>query len=231
MIEKVKSSIAVIPARGGSRRIPGKNMIEFGSKPALAHAIGLVLQSGVFDGVLVSTDDPQIAECARSEGAQVIDRPAELSDDYTPIQPVIVHAIDSAPNAEVVCLVLSTAILLAPERLRRAHKILLSDQSLDFVIGVRRFESPPQRGLLLDKNGFVSMQSPEMFNKRSQDLPALFHDAGQFAFGRREAWVSGKPSFTSRTRAVELPRWEAVDIDDPEDLIFAKLLFKLNNKK
>ena len=231
MNEKVRSSIAVIPARGGSRRIPGKNMIEFGSKPALAHSIGVALESGVFDSVLVSTDDPLIAECAGSEGARVIDRPATLSDDYTPIQPVIVHAVDTEPQAEIICLILSTAILLAPERLRRAHEMLLSDRSLDFVIGVRRFESPPQRGLLLDEDGLVSMQSPEMFDKRSQDLPILFHDAGQFAFGRREAWVSGKPSFTSRTRAIELPRWEAVDIDDPEDLVFAKLLFKLQNRQ
>ena len=226
-----RSSIAVIPARGGSRRIPGKNMIEFGAKPALAHVIGIALESGVFDGVVVSTDDTLIAECARSEGAQVIERPVELSDDYTPIQPVIIHAVDSEPQAEIVCLVLSTAILLAPERLRRAHEMLLEDPSLDFVIGVRQFESPPQRGLLLNKDGFVSMRSPEMFDKRSQDLTPLFYDAGQFAFGRREAWVSGKPSFTSRTRAIELPRWEAVDIDEPEDLVFAKLLFKSQNSQ
>lgn len=231
MNKKIRSSIAVIPARGGSRRIPGKNMIEFGSKPALALAIGVALESGVFDGVVVSTDDLLIAECARSEGAQVIERPVELSDDYTPIQPVIIHAVDSEPQAEIVCLVLSTAILLAPERLRRAHEMLLEDPSLDFVIGVRQFESPPQRGLLLNKDGFVSMRSPEMFDKRSQDLPPLFYDAGQFAFGRREAWVSGKPSFTSRTRAIELPRWEAVDIDEPEDLVFAKLLFKSQNSQ
>ena len=226
-----RSSIAVIPARGGSRRIPGKNMIEFGAKPALAHVIGIALESGVFDGVVVSTDDTLIAECARSEGASVVERPAELSGDYIPIQPVINHAVDTEPQAKIVCLVLSTAILLAPKRLGCAHQMLLSDPSLDFVIGVRQFESPPQRGLFLNEDGLVSMQSPEMFDKRSQDLPPLFYDAGQFSFGRREAWVSGKPSFTSRTRAIELPRWEAVDIDEPEDLVFAELLFKAQNSQ
>jgi len=227
MNKKLLSAIAVIPARGGSRRIPGKNLIEFGSKPALAHSIGIALESGVFDRVLVSTDDPDIAKCASDEGAEVVDRPAELSDDFTPILPVIVHAIQSAPQAEVVCLVMATAILLSPERLRCAHKILTLDPSLDYVVGVRRFDTPPQQALLLDQDGLVSMQSPEMFEKRSQDLPALFYDAGQFSFGRREAWVAGKLSFTSRTQSIQLPRWEAVDIDEPEDLAYAKILFEM----
>jgi len=227
MNKKLVSAVAVIPARGNSKRIPGKNLSEFGSKPALAHAIGIALESGVFRRVLVSTEDHDIAKCASDEGAEVVNRPIELADDYTPIMPVIDHAIrTSIPEAEVVCLVMATAILLAPERLRCAHNILLSDPSLDYVIGVRRFDTPPQQALFVDQDGFVSMESPEMFNKRSQDLPPLYYDAAQFSFGWREAWLQGKPSFTSRTQAIQLDRWEAIDIDEPEDLAYAKLLFE-----
>ena len=232
MNKNLVSTVAVIPARGNSKRIPGKNLSEFGSKPALAHSIKIALDSGVFSKVLVSTEDPEIAKCASREGAEVVNRPTELADDYTPIMPVIVHAIqNSVPEAEVVCLVLATAILLAPERLRDAHTTLMADPFLDYVIGVRRFDTPPQQALFLDQDGFVSMESPKMFNKRSQDLPPLYYDAAQFSFGRREAWLQGKQAFTSRTRAIQLPRWEAIDIDEPEDLAYARLLFEAQLNK
>lgn len=226
-----KKALAVIPARGGSLRIPRKNLADFGGKPALQHVIQIVRESGVFESVAVSTENEEIADQALLSGAEVIQRPLDLSDDFTPIQPVVEHAIRKMPETEFVCLILATAVLLRPERLKMAHNMLVKDPKLDYVIGVRRFESPPQRGIMLDEQGFISMQSPEFLNTRSQDLEPLYQDAGQFSFGRRVAWLSGRPSFITRTRGIELPRSEAIDIDDFEDLNFARLLFDANRRR
>ena len=226
-----QKTLAVIPARGGSLRIPKKNLADFGGKPAIARVIEIARCSRIFERIVISTDDPEIASEAVAAGAEVIHRPKNLSDDFTPLQPVIIHAIQRVPNAEFVCLILATAILLRPERLSVAYSTLLKDPELDYVIGIRRFDSPPQRGIALDEQGFVSMQSPEFLNARSQDLTPLYHDAGQFSFGRRKSWLSGQSSFVMRTRAIELSRGEAVDIDEPDDLIFARRLFEAESAK
>lgn len=225
-----KKAFAVIPARGGSVRVPRKNMADFGGKPAVAHVIQIAKDCNAFERVAVSTDDKEIADYALSSGAEVIQRPPNLADGFTPLQPVVAHAIQQMPEADFICLILATAIFLRPESLRLAHSMLIEDSNLDYAIGVRRFDSPPQRGILLDEAGFVSMKSPEFINSRSQDLKPLYHDAGQFSFGRRIAWLSSRPSFMARTRGIELLRSEAIDIDEPEDLVFARLLFDAKNK-
>jgi pseudaminic acid cytidylyltransferase len=224
-IERGKA-LAVIPARGGSVRVLGKNIADFDGEPALARVIAVARDSGVFDQIAVSTDDQTIATCAKNAGADVVLRPDNLSDGMTPLQPVVVHAMSECPDAEFTCLLLATAVMLRPERLVQAMSLLTEMRDLDYVIGVRRFDSPPQRGLLLNPEGFVSMQSPQFFNSRSQDLEPLYHDAGQFSFGRRAAWLSGGASFAMRTKGIVLPREEAIDIDEPEDLDFARLLFR-----
>ena len=226
-----KKTLAVIPARGGSQRIPKKNLADFGGKPAISRVIEIVRCSRIFERIVISTDDLEIASEAKAAGAEVIHRSQELSDDFTPLQPVVVHAIKQVPDAEFVCLILATAILLRPERLSLAYSMLLKEPELDYVIGIRRFDSPPQRGIALDEQGFVSMQSPEFLNVRSQDLTPLYHDAGQFSFGHRTAWLSGRSSFVMRTRAIELSRGEAIDIDEPDDLIFARRLFEAERAK
>lgn len=219
-------ALAVIPARGGSRRIPQKNLAKFCGTPALAHVVRIARESAVFERVAVSTDDPAIASCAENSGADVIWRPAHLADDDTPLQPAVVHAMEAKPETDLVCLLLATAVLLKPTRLAAAYNMLSEDPTLEYVIGIRRFESAPQRGMKRDEAGLVSMRSPENFNVRSQDLVPLYHDAGQFSFGRASAWLSDQPSFTMRTYGLELPRGEAVDIDVPEDLAVARALFE-----
>jgi N-acylneuraminate cytidylyltransferase len=134
--------------------------------------------------------------------------------------------MEDYPDSDFVCLLLATAVLLRPERLAVAMALLGENPDLDYAIGVRRFDSPPQRGLLLNAQGFVSMQSPQFFSARSQDLEPMYHDAGQFSFGRREAWLSGGASFMMRTKGIVLPRDEAIDIDEPQDLDFARLVFR-----
>ena len=223
---KSEKSLAVIPARGGSIRVPGKNLADFEGQPALTRVVAVARDSGVFDQIVVSTDDSVIAACAKSAGAEVVMRPATLSDEMTPLQPVVVHAMAGYPRAEYICLVLATAVMLRPERLTDAMVQLTEEPDLDYVIGLRRFDSPPQRGLLLDQQGLVAMQSPQFFNVRSQDLEPIYHDAGQFSFGRRAAWLSGEPSFEMRTKGIVLARDEAIDIDEREDLEFAQLVFR-----
>lgn len=224
-------ALAVIPARGGSRRIPEKNLADFCGVPALARVVEVVRESAIFGRTAVSTDDPSIADCAEKAGAEVIWRPAELADDNAPIQPVVAHAMETEPDADLVCLVLATAVLLQSVRLAEAYRILTQDSTLDYVIGIRGFESPPQRAMKRNSEGLVTMQSPETFNVRSQDFTPLYYDAGQFSFGRRAAWLSGQPSFNMRTHGMVLPRNEAVDIDEPEDLEFARLLFEAQAEK
>jgi N-acylneuraminate cytidylyltransferase len=220
------TSLAVIPARGGTVRVPGKNIADFDGHPAIARVISIARDSGVFDHIAVSTDDQAIAICAEDAGAEVVLRPKALSDGITPLQPVVVHAMEDYPDSDFVCLLLATAVLLRPERLAVAMALLGGNPDLDYAIGVRRFDSPPQRGLLLNAQGFVSMQSPQFFSARSQDLEPMYHDAGQFSFGRREAWLSGGASFMMRTKGIVLPRDEAIDIDEPQDLDFARLVFR-----
>ena len=219
------NSVAIIPARGGSERIPLKNMSDFGGKPALHRVISIAKESDIFEKIIVSTDNSIIADYAISIGVDIIRRPDKLSDNLTPIQPVIAHALSKMPDFEFACMILPTAVLLHPKRLQSAKALLSRYQELDFAIGIRRYDSPPQRALFLDNQGNVKMEQPEMFHKRSQDLRKLYFDAGQFSFGTRTAWLSGKPSFLLRTRGIELSRIESIDIDEPEDLEFAQRLF------
>lgn len=224
-----RKALAIIPARGGSVRIPRKNLADFGGQPAIAHVLKIAQDSGVFRQVAVSTDDPDIAAQAEAAGADVVWRPETLADGHTPLQPVVTHAIEALGATGTTCMILATAVLLRPELLRQADAILNKDPALEYVIGVRRYDSPPQRAITLGMDGMVAMQTPEFFNVRSQDLTPLYHDAGQFSFGRNQAWQSGRASFMSRTRAIELARDEAIDIDELEDLEFARLIFKMRH--
>ena len=220
---------AVIPARSGSVRIPRKNLANFGGEPAISLAIKIARDSSVFSRIIVSTDDEEIASCASRSGAEIIWRPKELCDSFTPLQPVVKHAIEHSPYADLICLVLATAVFLDPNRLRYAYEILKKDARLDYAIGISRFESPPQRALVRNSDGCISMQSPEYLLSRSQDMPNLYHDAGQFSFGRKQAWLSDRHSFVANTYGIELGRLEAIDIDVPEDLEFAQRIFDLRS--
>lgn len=220
-----EKSVALIPARGGSKRIPRKNLALFGAKPAIGHVIEIAQQSGVFSDVAVSTDDDEIAKAAEKFGASIVERPTGLADDQTPILPVVQHAISAYPDASHVCMLIATAVFLQPSILTRAANLLKLEPCLDYVIAVQRFASPPQRGLTMSEAGRIAMLHPELFSARSQDLDPMFHDAGLFSFGRRQAWLEGLPSFTANTRAIEVSRLDSIDIDEPEDLAFARALF------
>lgn len=213
--------VAVIPARGGSKRIPRKNIREFAGKPMIAWSIEAALASGCFARVIVSTDDEEIAAVAKAHGAEApFRRPATLADDHTGTVPVIAHAIDwlreqgEAPQA--VCCLYATAPFVQADDIKTGLSALQHDD-VDYAFSVTSYAFPIQRALRLTPNGRVTMFQPEHFTTRSQDLEEAWHDAGQFYWGRAEAWAAGKAIFTQRAMPVKLPRHRVQDIDTPED--------------
>lgn len=221
--------LAVIPARGGSKRIPRKNIRPFGGRPMIAWSISAALDSGCFSRVIVSTDDAEIAGVARDCGAEVpFLRPATLSDDHTPTSPVIAHAISACgvtDPAAAVCCLYATAPFVQAADLRRGLE-LLESSGAEFAFSVTSYAFPIQRALRLTPAGRVEMFQPEHFATRSQDLQEAWHDAGQFYWGRAAAWTSGRPIFGPDSLPVRLPRHRVQDIDTPEDWERAEWLLR-----
>jgi pseudaminic acid cytidylyltransferase len=220
----------VIPARGGSKRIPRKNIRPFAGRPMILHSIAAAQQSGLFDAILVSTEDDEIATVARNAGAEVpFRRPAALSDDHATSVAVIAHAVawlreaGRAP-AEVCCLY-ATAPFVRPADLR-AGLMMLADPSVQFCFPVTGFDFPIQRALARAADGSVTMREPEHQITRSQDLQDYVHDAGQFYWGRAEAWEAGAPIYAAHSRTIVMPRHRVQDIDTPEDWRRAELMYE-----
>lgn len=227
----ISIKLAVIPARGGSKRIPRKNVKIFGGKPIIAWSIEAALKSGCFDRVIVSTDDPEIAEVSRKWGAETpFIRPAELSQDHTATIPVIRHAIewfiehDETPD--ITCCIYATAPFIRTEDLRRGLDVLLEENS-DYAFSVTSFPFPIQRAVKITSDGRLEMFQPECFNVRSQDLDEAYHDAGQFYWGRSDAWIKEKVIFSHNAAPLVLPRYRVQDIDTAEDWIRAEMMFEL----
>ncbi|MBU1439193.1 MAG: pseudaminic acid cytidylyltransferase [Gammaproteobacteria bacterium] len=229
--------LAVIPARGGSKRIPRKNIKLFNGKPMIAWSIEAALQSQIFDQVIVSTDDEEIATIAKQFGAKVpFLRPATLADDYTGTAVVVQHAInwvlqnqwqqEQDPLTIVAC-IYATAPLLSASVLNHAMAIWQQRPRLDFIFSGCRFSFPIQRALYRDTDGAVFAVQPEAISKRSQDLPETFHDAGQFYLGTAESWLANRPVFSKSSYLYELPQYLVQDIDTIDDWQRAELLHQL----
>lgn len=220
------SNVAIIPARGGSKRIPRKNLLPFDGVPMIVRSIRTALESGLFDLVVVSTDDAEIAEVARAHGAQVpFMRPAALADDFTGTAAVIVHALEQLPSIDFACCIYATAPLLQVRYLREGLELLERHADKSFAFSVCDFGFPVQRALTLDEQGALRALYPEFRNTRSQDLPKAFQDAGQFYWGRREAWLRGEVLYSPASLPVILPRHLVQDIDTPEDWKRAEYLY------
>ena len=222
-------NVGIIPARGGSKRIPGKNIKPFAGKPIIAWVIETALQTGLFDRLVVSTDDQEVADVALEYGAEVpFMRPAELSDDHTGIIEVVQHAIAwltrNGVDAEHVCCMLPTAPFLQAGVLKAALAQLVESQA-SYAFSVTAFPFPIQRAVRVNADGRVEAIWPENNLKRSQDLEEAFHDAGQFYWGTRRAFEQGEPIFSSGSVPVRLPRYRVQDIDTPEDWKRAELMF------
>lgn len=220
--------LAVIPARGGSKRIPRKNVRTFHGKPIIAWSIEAARASGCFDRIIVSTDDPEIAHIAEGLGAEIpFVRPAELSDDVAPTGVVIQHAVEwydgSATPVSECCCIYATAPFLTGETIRLGFD-RLRDGDADYAVSVTSFPFPVQRACRI-RNGRLEMFNPDLYLTRSQDLEEAFHDAGQFYWGRSEAWRGLKPILGDRTVPVQLPRHLVQDIDTSEDWERAERMF------
>lgn len=224
------SRVAVIPARGGSKRIPRKNIKPFFGKPMMAWSIEAALQSGCFDHVIVSTDDAEIAEVARQYGAQVpFMRPQELADEHTGTTEVMAHAIDwlnhQGQMPSEVCCIYATAPFVNAADLQHGLQVL-TESGCDFAFSVTSYAFPIQRALRVTAVGRVEMFNPEHFNTRSQDLEEAWHDAGQFYWGQALAWLQNRVIFGPTSVPIKLPRHRVQDIDTPEDWVRAEWLFK-----
>jgi N-acylneuraminate cytidylyltransferase len=223
--------IAVIPARGGSKRIPRKNIRPFAGKPIIAWSIGAALESGLFDRVIVSTDDEEIAEVSRQYGAETpFLRPRELADDHTGTNAVVKHALgwlmDAGTPVDYACCIYATAPFVQPRYLREGFdKLVASGRS--FAFSVTSYPFPIQRALRITADGGVEAIWPENIFRRSQDLEEAYHDAGQFYWGLARAFLEDRVVYSSASVPVLLPRELVQDIDTPEDWRQAELLFKL----
>jgi pseudaminic acid cytidylyltransferase len=232
--EPVGPSVAIIPARGGSKRIPRKNVKPFLGVPLIVRTLQLVQAAGVFDRVVVSTDDDEVVALARDTGAEVpFTRPPELSDDHTGTRPVIQHAIGQLEAASdtrlgLVCAIYATAVSVTTDDLLTARRLLL-ESSATFVFTATTFPAPIQRALRRRPDGSCEMIQPEHRHTRSQDLEEAYHDAGQFYWGTRDAWLSNRPAFGAQSRLFVLPRWRVQDIDTPEDWHRAELVRRLHD--
>jgi pseudaminic acid cytidylyltransferase len=220
--------IAVIPARGGSKRIPRKNIKPFAGKPMIAYAIAAARASGLFDHVVVSTDDAEIAQVARDHGAEVpFMRAAALSDDFAGTEEVIADAIRQCDalgwHADLACCIYPGVPLLRAADLAVGLE-LLQRGTASYAMTVVRFPSAIQRALKRGADGRMDSFYPEHREARTQDLEPAFYDGGQFYWGRREAWLSGR-GVHSDAAGLEIPEWRAVDIDTLDDWHRAELLF------
>ena len=218
--------IAVIPARGGSKRIPRKNIKEFCGKPMIAWSIEAARASGLFDRIIISTDDVEIADIGKKWGAEApFVRPPELSDDNAGATEVISHAARWALNQEIkleaLCCIYATAPFLRIPDLQLGLQELNSG-GWDYVFAATEFTAPIFRSFQQIPPGGLKMFFPEHFTTRSQDLPIALHDAGQFYWGRLEAWVDKRPVFDKNSKAILIPHWRVQDIDNQDDWIRAE---------
>jgi N-acylneuraminate cytidylyltransferase len=221
--------IAVIPARGGSKRIPRKNVRPFAGKPIIGWSIEAALKSGRFDRVVVSTDDAEVAQVSVEFGAEApFVRPAALSDDHTGTGPVVKHAVQECglADGDLACCLYATAPFVTSGDLERGLEVLEASGA-EYAFSATTFPFPIQRALRVREDGRVAMFQPEHLETRSQDLEEAWHDAGQFYWGRASAWRSGLPLFSEVAAAVPLPRHQVQDIDTPEDWIRAEVMFRV----
>ena len=221
-------NLAVIPARGGSKRIFRKNIRQFYGKPMIAYAISAARQSGLFERIVVSTDDQEIAELARSEGAETpFIRPGELADDHTTTVSVVAHAIQAIDllgwKMDRVCCIYPSVPFIDPTDLSGALA-LLERAGANYCFPVTEYTSPIQRALGRGEDGRMTPLFPEFELERTQDIKVAYHDAGQFYWGQRSSWLNNERIHSNGVGYV-IPNWRVVDIDTEDDWVRAQILF------
>ena len=222
--------IAIIPARGGSKRIPRKNIRNFCGTPMLERTVKTIQSSGLFEKIIVSTDDEEIAEIAISSGAEVpFLRPSHLSDDYTSTKSVIQHCLSWANQNQVdtfeACCVYPATPLMTSEMLIKGLALLRKNQGCQAVFPAVPFAHPIQRAIFVADDGLVYPLDDEQISRRTQDAGNFYHDAGQFYWARHSVWMNESPILGEGAIALTLTKHSVIDIDDEEDWLLAELLF------
>jgi pseudaminic acid cytidylyltransferase len=223
-----KKALAIIPARGGSKRIPRKNIKPFLGKPIMEYSIQAARACKCFDEIMVSTDDKEIAEIAISAGAQVpFFRSTEASSDTAGTAEVLIEVLYEYEKrgmySEYLCCIYPTAPFITAQRLSYA-KSLLMENNVDCILPVTKFSYPIQRGLIIE-NGYARMLWPENYSKRSQDLQDVYHDCGQFYFLNTQSLIKQKSLFPEKTMTIIVPETEVQDIDNESDWKIAELKY------
>ncbi len=224
------SRICIIPARGGSKRVPGKNIREFCGKPVIAYSIEAALNSGLYDEVMVSTDSEKIAEVARAYGASVpFMRSAHAASDFATTREVLVEVLEEyekrGKTFDYMTCIYPCAIFVTPEKLKKAHEMLLEDPNAGGVTPVVAYSCPPQRSFVV-KDGYLSWTNPQYITTRTQDLEPQYHDCGQFYVYNLEKYMGiGGPSIP-----FIMPEEEVQDVDNESDLRIAALKYRVFTK-
>lgn len=228
-------NLCIIPARGGSKRIPRKNIKPFMGKPIIAYSIEAALNSGIFDEVMVSTDDKEIAEIALQYGAKVpFMRSKETSNDFATTADVIDEVLSRYESKgyefDAVCCIYATAPFITPERLRQASE-LLEKGSFDSAFSCVAYSYPVQRGLEINDKGRIAMKWPEFKSSRSQDLPPVYHDAGQFYISKTAAYKQAHGFWGDNTAPIILSELEVQDLDTPTDWALAEMKYRILSER
>lgn len=227
--------LAIITARGGSKRIPRKNIRDFCGKPIISYSIQAALSSGCFDEVMVSTDDDEIAEIAKREGASVpFKRSNQASSDVATTAEVLLEVLQNYQKSKIdlqyACCIYPTAPFLTGEILTKAFEILSTDNNLKTVIPMVRFSYPIQRALVLKENR-ATFFNPQHALTRSQDLEDAYHDAGQFYWFRVDKFLDNPLLLGEETSGLVLPEWQVQDIDNEDDWILAEMKYRFIKEK
>lgn len=226
-------TVALIPARGGSKRIPKKNIREFAGVPALGRVIRLVKESEGFERVVVSTESAEIARVAHEYGAEVLERKPSLADDHVGlldvVQGILGDLLEDGIEPDVVGCVLPTAVLMSPMDLAQGLDLVKRGEAV-FVSTVGRFPYPIQRALRLNADSTLEMVWPENYQVRSQDLEISYHDAGQAYLGTFEEWSKRTTMFDHPIKGLEIEDWRVQDIDVEPDWIRAEMIWHLMNR-
>lgn len=230
-----KSTLCVIPARKGSKRIPHKNLRDFLGKPIIAYSIEAVRESGIADIIMVSTDSVEIAEVARYYGADIpFLRSKETADDQSGIADVLLEVVgkyrELGDQFDYIICVLPTAPLIQPSNLRKAFGRLKDNKEADSICSVESFSYPPQRGLVI-RNGKLEMPYPEYYSARSQDLEKIYHDCGQFFIFKTQALLRDRKLYTKNAIPFMIDEMESQDIDSLADWKIAELKYELIHRE